>query len=82
MLLSDGPSEHTLRSSRLNRTLRLWSGRPAAARGGGHTLFHPDDLPMDLEALPDIFTQFRKKVEKHSEVGVHSCTDVVALSRS
>ena len=27
----------------------------------GHTLFHPDDLPMDLEALPDIFTQFRKK---------------------
>ena len=34
----------------------------------GHTLFHPDDLPMDLEALPDIFTQFRKKVEKHSEV--------------
>ena len=34
----------------------------------GHTLFHPDDLPMALEALPDIFTQFRKKVEKHSEV--------------
>ena len=34
----------------------------------GHTLFHPDDLPMDLEALPDIFTQFRKKVEKLSEV--------------
>ena len=34
----------------------------------GHTLFHPDDLPMDLEAIPDIFTQFRKKVEKHSEV--------------
>ncbi len=34
----------------------------------GHTLFHPDDLPMDLDAIPDIFTQFRKKVEKHSEV--------------
>ena len=27
----------------------------------GHTLFHPDDLPMDLEAIPDIFTQFRKR---------------------
>ena len=34
----------------------------------GHTLFHPDDLPMDLSAIPDIFTQFRKKVEKQSEV--------------
>ena len=34
----------------------------------GHTLFHPDDLPMDFDAIPDIFTQFRKKVEKHSEV--------------
>ena len=34
----------------------------------GHTLFHPDDLSMDLGALPDIFTQFRKKVEKLSEV--------------
>ena len=32
----------------------------------GHTLFHPDDLPMDLDAIPDIFTQFRKKVEKHT----------------
>tara|TARA_B100000989_G_scaffold57579_3_gene39089 strand:- start:1649 stop:2977 length:1329 start_codon:yes stop_codon:yes gene_type:complete len=34
----------------------------------GHTLFHPDDLPMDIGDIPDIFTQFRKKVEKHSEV--------------
>ena len=34
----------------------------------GHTLFHPDDLPMDIDAIPDIFTQFRKKVGKHSEV--------------
>ena len=48
--------------------------RAVRAEGGqcawieGHTLFHPDDLPMDLEALPDIFTQFRKKVEKLSEV--------------
>ena len=48
--------------------------RAIGAEGGlcswveGHTLFHPDDLPMDLEALPDIFTQFRKKVQKLSEV--------------
>ncbi|MGB1635486.1 MAG: DASH family cryptochrome [Flavobacteriales bacterium] len=43
----------------------------------GHTLFHPDDLPMDLEALPDIFTQFRKKVEKLSEV--RECIPAPAL---
>jgi len=48
--------------------------RAVGAAGGlcswieGHTLYHPDDLPMDLVALPDIFTQFRKKVEKLSEV--------------
>ena len=34
----------------------------------GHTLFHPEDLPMDLRDLPDIFTQFRKAVEKRSQV--------------
>lgn len=34
----------------------------------GSTLYHPDDLPMPLERLPDVFTQFRKKVEKYAEV--------------
>lgn len=29
-----------------------------------HTLYHPDDLPMPLEKLPDMFTAFRKAVEK------------------
>jgi deoxyribodipyrimidine photo-lyase len=32
------------------------------------SLIHPDDLPFDLEKLPDIFTQFRKKIEKYSAV--------------
>ena len=32
------------------------------------TLFHVDDLPMDVENLPDVFTQFRNKVEKFSKV--------------
>jgi deoxyribodipyrimidine photo-lyase len=32
------------------------------------TLFHVDDLPMDIENLPDVFTQFRNKVEKFSKV--------------
>lgn len=32
------------------------------------TLFHVDDLPMDIENLPDVFTQFRNKVEKFSKI--------------
>ena len=34
----------------------------------GLTLYHPEDLPMSLASLPDIFTQFRKKMEKGSEM--------------
>jgi deoxyribodipyrimidine photo-lyase len=34
----------------------------------GLTLIHPDDLPMPIEQLPDVFTRFRNKVEKFSEV--------------
>ena len=32
------------------------------------TLFHVDDLPMDIQNLPDVFTQFRNKVEKFAKV--------------
>lgn len=35
---------------------------------GGLTLFHPDDLPFPPENVPDVFTAFRKKVEKYSSV--------------
>jgi len=34
----------------------------------GSTLYHPDDLPLDQEQLPDVFTDFRKRVEKKSRV--------------
>jgi deoxyribodipyrimidine photo-lyase len=37
-------------------------------RFGGATLYHPDDLPMDISHLPELFTHFRKQVEKHSRV--------------
>lgn len=30
------------------------------------TLYHIDDLPFDINELPDIFTQFRNKVEKNA----------------
>ena len=32
------------------------------------TMYHPDDLPFELEQLPDVFTRFRGKMEKRSEV--------------
>ena len=34
----------------------------------GSTLFHIDDIPFNEETLPDIFTNFRKKIEKFSTV--------------
>lgn len=34
----------------------------------GHTLYHPDDLPFDLHHIPEVFTTFRKQVEKQSTV--------------
>ncbi|MEL7356518.1 MAG: DASH family cryptochrome [Cyanobacteria bacterium J06560_6] len=34
----------------------------------GATLFHPDDLPFEIEKLPEVFTQFRKAAEKASQV--------------
>ncbi|ELZ83029.1 deoxyribodipyrimidine photolyase [Haloferax elongans ATCC BAA-1513] len=34
----------------------------------GHTLTHPDDLPMDLDALPDTYTTFRKAVENDASI--------------
>lgn len=34
----------------------------------GSTLFHHDDLPIAIDDLPDIFTQFRKLVEKKASV--------------
>lgn len=33
-----------------------------------HTMYQPADVPFHLQHIPDIFTQFRKKVEKKSNV--------------
>jgi len=34
----------------------------------GSTLYHFDDLPMEIDLLPDIFTEFRKAVEKKANI--------------
>ena len=31
-------------------------------------LFHPEEVPMDLESIPEVFTVFRKQCEKMSQV--------------
>jgi deoxyribodipyrimidine photo-lyase len=31
-------------------------------------LFHPKDIPFELNAIPNVFTQFRNKCEKYSKV--------------
>ena len=31
-------------------------------------LFHPDDIPFEIDAIPKVFTDFRKKCEKYSSV--------------
>jgi deoxyribodipyrimidine photo-lyase len=34
----------------------------------GQTLYHLNDLPFNLENLPELFTNFRKQVEKYAQV--------------
>lgn len=34
----------------------------------GRNLYHPDDLPFDIQDLPDTFSQFRKRIEKAGTV--------------
>jgi deoxyribodipyrimidine photo-lyase len=49
----------------------------------GATLYHLDDLPFAMDRLPDVFTQFRKSVEKGSEVRTtFSAPDSITLPAS
>ncbi|NDJ16246.1 DASH family cryptochrome [Myxacorys almedinensis] len=34
----------------------------------GHTLYHADDLPFEINNVPELYTSFRKQVEKASTV--------------
>ncbi|MEM9666203.1 MAG: DASH family cryptochrome [Bacteroidota bacterium] len=34
----------------------------------GHTLYHPDDIPFGVSDVPNVFTPFRKRVEKKASV--------------
>ncbi|MDX2099197.1 MAG: DASH family cryptochrome [Leptolyngbyaceae cyanobacterium bins.59] len=34
----------------------------------GHTLYHPDDLPFAIDSIPELFTHFRKQIEKNTPI--------------
>jgi len=36
----------------------------------GATLYHPEDLPFEISQIPELFTNFRKKVEKDARIRV------------
>ncbi|MFO0357280.1 MAG: DASH family cryptochrome [Sphingobacteriaceae bacterium] len=47
------------------------------------TLFHPDDLPFSIKDIPEVFTNFRKKVEKESTIrSCYSAPDTITLPPS
>lgn len=52
------------RSVEVNVVTALAAQRVICEPYWGQTLLHPDDLPFDRQALPDVFTQFRTRVER------------------
>lgn len=46
----------------------LWKTRCTLETFSTSTLYHAEDLPFSIKDIPDVFTQFRKKVEKESSI--------------
>jgi deoxyribodipyrimidine photo-lyase len=46
----------------------LWQQKISFEKFWGSTLYHIDDLPFPIRALPDIFTQFRKNIENYVKI--------------
>jgi deoxyribodipyrimidine photo-lyase len=60
---SEATSEETDAADRVENSVSI-----PLKKFWGHTLYHRDDLPFDLQTIPDVFTQFRKQLEKRSSV--------------
>ncbi|MEM8638421.1 MAG: DASH family cryptochrome [Cyanobacteria bacterium P01_G01_bin.54] len=60
--------EVTSEETAVERNVRSALGRTPLELYWGATLLHPDDLPFALPELPDLFTRFRKAVEKQWQV--------------
>ncbi|MCC5940795.1 MAG: DASH family cryptochrome [Balneolaceae bacterium] len=59
--------EHTSEEIHAEEQLKNKISRPIH-RFTDQLLYHPDDLPFSFDEIPDVFTQFRKKLEKFAEV--------------
>jgi len=46
----------------------LWKQKINLRHFIGHTLYHKEDLPFPIHSIPDVFTSFRKKVERDGMV--------------
>ena len=46
----------------------LWKIKCTLETFSTSTLYHAEDLPFSIKDIPDVFTQFRKKVEKESTI--------------
>jgi deoxyribodipyrimidine photo-lyase len=46
----------------------LWKQKINLRHFIGHTLYHKEDLPFPINSIPDVFTTFRKKVERDGTV--------------
>jgi len=59
-----------IEEKRQNETLKkmLLSKRIDFEEYSTSTLFHPSDLPFSMSSIPDVFTKFRKIVEKEVDV--------------
>ncbi|MEH0158293.1 DASH family cryptochrome [Limibacter armeniacum] len=59
--------EHTHEEENVEKKLSEKLPIPLALHEG-LTLYHPDDVPFDIEKLPNIYTNFRKRIEKYAQV--------------
>lgn len=59
-------SEETAISSNVEDA--LWKMQINLKHFIGHTMHHKEDLPFPIKDIPDIFTKFRKKVEREAEI--------------
>lgn len=59
-------AEETAISSNLEDA--LWKLRINLKHFIGHTMYHKEDLPFPIKDIPDVFTNFRKKVEREGQI--------------
>ncbi|MDX2065845.1 MAG: DASH family cryptochrome [Fimbriimonadaceae bacterium] len=64
------PTEPASEETAIERdVLRMARARAVRCEAyAGHSLLHPEDLPFAIAGLPDLFTTFRKEVERHWRV--------------